>query len=501
MQLVNSILSKLIRTRIEHVELCMRYPIRFQEDFLLKSVAFSRETEFGRKHGFKDIESTRDFQERVPIQDYNALKPDVDRLIKGEKNLFWPGRIEWFAQSSGTASGRSKFIPVTRESLEIGHFNAGKDMLAIYCHNFPKSKLFAGKSLSIGGGAIRQFDQGTRFADLSSILLSNLPKWAEYQRTPDLSVIRTDQWDEKINLIIEQTKNLKVTSITGIPSWTLALCARLLEETGKTQLDQVWPNLEVFFHGGVSFKTYQPRFKAMFGPHNLNYQETYNASEGFFGIQDRPNQEDLLLLLDHGIFYEFIPIDELGSGQYKALTLESVCVGPIYAMVISTNGGLWRYLIGDTIRFTSIEPFRFLIAGRTSCFINVFGEELIVQNAEEALAQTCLMMNVEVIEYTVAPQFLIGETKGYHQWLVEFSQPPKSISEFAFELDVALKRLNSDYESKRQSDLLLQLPVIKSVPPGTFQKWLKSKGKLGGQHKVPRLSNDRLVIQEILNCI
>lgn len=372
-------------------------------------------------------------------------------------------------------------------------------MLSIYCHNHPESQLFTGKSLTVGGSnSINQFNPGAFYGDLSAVLTHNLPKWAEYHRTPNREIALMDNWEEKIDLIIEQTKDIDVTSITGVPSWTMVLGKRLLEKTGKSNLREVWPNLEAFFHGGVSFHPYRESFRNLAGGVSINCLETYNASEGFFGIQDRTNSEDLLLMLDYGIYYEFVPIAEVGLGDPKVVSLADVVSGENYAMVISTNGGLWRYLIGDTVKFTSKNPFRIQITGRVNSFINAFGEELVVQNTEQAMKHTCAKLKATVTDYTAAPLFYIDSEKGTHQWLIEFSDYPTSLDEFASVLDFELKALNSDYEAKRQADLLLQMPEIVVVSTGTFQKWLQSNGKLGGQHKVPRLSNNRALIEGIL---
>ena len=481
------------------MELFIKYPIQVQDECLSKLIALAKHTEFGLEHGFKDIQTVRSFRERVPVCEFGDLKPYIDRQLKGEKNLLWPGEVSWFAQSSGTTSARSKFIPVTKESLEDCHFKGGKDVLSIYCHNNPEAQLFTGKGLTVGGSnSINQFNRGSYYGDLSAVLTHNLPKWAEYHRTPDLEVALMDQWEEKINLMIEQTKNIDVTSISGVPSWTLVLCNRLLEKTRKSNLQEVWPNLEVYFHGGVSFHPYKESFSKLVGEGRMSYLETYNASEGFFGIQDRSESDDLLLMLDYGVYYEFVPIAEVGPSEPKVVSLADVVVGENYALVISTNGGLWRYMIGDTVKFTSKNPFRIQITGRVSSYINAFGEELVVQNAEEAMKRTCLQLNTSVTDYTVAPKFRPNSEKGSHQWMVEFSKHPNSLEQFAFQLDRELKMLNSDYAAKRQADLLLQMPEVVIVPSGTFQNWLRSNGKLGGQHKVPRLSNNRTLIEEIL---
>ncbi|MFT4525554.1 MAG: hypothetical protein ACI85F_001709 [Bacteroidia bacterium] len=481
------------------MELFLKYPVQVQDECLSKLVSKAKNTEFGMAHGFASIKNLREFRQQVSIQDYSELKPYVDRLLKGEKNLIWPGEVTWFAKSSGTSAGRSKFIPVTKASLEDCHFNGGMDMLSIYYHNHPDSQLFTGKTLTVGGSnSINRFNEGSFYGDLSAVLTSNLPRWAEYHRTPNLKVALMGQWEEKIDLMIEQTKNIDVTSITGVPSWTLVLCKKILEKTEKSNLREIWPNLEVFFHGGVSFQPYKELFRSLIGTNQMTYMETYNASEGFFGIQDQSDSEDLLLMLDYGIYYEFVPINEVDSSNAKVVSLAEVELEKNYALVISTNSGLWRYLIGDTVKFTSKDPFRIQITGRVNSFINAFGEELIVQNAELAMKRTCSKMNTAIVDYTAAPIFYSGSEKGGHQWLIEFSENPNNLDEFAAVLDLELKTLNSDYEAKRQSDILLQMPEVTVAAAGTFQNWLRSYGKLGGQHKVPRLSNDRKLIDEIL---
>ena len=484
------------------MELFIRYPLQVQEETLNKLLSEARFTEFGWKYGFKDIRNSRQFKERVPIQSYEALKPYIDRQLQGENDLLWPGEVKWFAKSSGTTSSKSKFIPVTSESLEDCHFNGGKDMLSIYCHNNPDTQLFTGKGLSVGGSnSINRFNQGSYYGDLSAVLMQNLPLWAEYHRTPDLDIALMDEWEQKIQRIVEQTKEIDVTSMTGVPSWTMVLCKHLLAETGKGSLLDVWPNLEVFFHGGVSFQPYKDAFQDLVGDSGIQYLETYNASEGFFGIQDRSDSNEMLLMLDYGIYYEFVPVEEVGSENPNVVTLQDVQVGKNYAMVISTNGGLWRYLIGDTVKFTSTDPFRILITGRVKSFINAFGEELIVQNAELAMRKTCEATGARVADYTAAPKFFQGSEKGLHQWLVEFSSYPQSNQEFSEVLDKELMKLNSDYEAKRHGDLLLQAPEIIVAPQGTFNEWLASQGKLGGQHKVPRLSNNRDLLESLLPII
>ncbi len=481
------------------MELFIKYPIQVQDECLAKLIAQAQTTRFGSEYRFGEISNANTFKERVPIQDYNGLWPYIEKQLNGEKDVLWPGEVTWFARSSGTSSSRSKFIPVTKASLEDCHFKGGKDMLSIYCHNNPQTRLFTGKGFSIGGShSINQFGTGSFYGDLSAVLMHNLPKWAEYHRTPDLEVALMNNWDEKMDMMIEKTKDIDVTSITGIPSWTLILCKQLLERTGRSHLHEVWPHLEVYFHGGVSFLPYRASFKDMIGDNHMNYLETYNASEGFFGIQDRTDSDDLLLMLDYGIYYEFVPVSDVTSSDPKVVPLEEVETGASYAMVISTNGGLWRYMIGDTVMFTAKNPFRIKITGRVGNFINAFGEELVIQNAEVAMKLVCRKLNARVSDYTAAPKLMAGTGKGVHQWLIEFTNRPDSLNEFALELDDQLKMLNSDYDAKRQADLLLQLPEIMVAAPGTFRNWLRYNGKLGGQHKVPRLCNDRRLMEELL---
>lgn len=484
---------------MHQIDLFIKYPHDVQREWQRKLVSTAKRTAFGKAHGFKDIETLADFQRQVPIRSHDELKPYIDRLMKGEQNLLWPSEVKWFAKSSGTTSDRSKFIPVTKESLEDCHFRGGKDMLSIWCHNNPETRIFSGKSLTIGGShRINQIDQGSYYGDLSAVLIMNLPMWAEFHRTPDAEVALMEEWDEKLDTMSKITPTEEVTSISGVPSWTMVLCKRILEHTGKKTLAEVWPNLEVFFHGGVSFNPYRAEYERMLGKPNMGFLETYNASEGFFGIQNRSDDDSLLLMLDYGIFYEFIPISELDSDTPKVLTLDQVEIGEDYAMIISTNGGLWRYNSGDVVSFTSTDPYKIKICGRTKHFINAFGEELQIHNADSAIQTACERTGASVSDYTAGPIFFAGDENGAHEWLIEFSHPPENLDRFTQVLDTALKAVNSDYEAKRYSDLVLRSPLIKSLQRGSFSSWLKHKGKLGGQHKVPRLANDRKLITEII---
>jgi len=502
MALINSVVSWLMKKRIHQIELFLKYPCDVQSEWLKKLLNVANDTEWGRKYDFKSISNPDEFRNRVPVGDYETIKPYIIRLRQGEQNLLWYSDIKWFAKSSGTTDDKSKFIPVSSEALEECHFKGGKDMLSIYCNNNPDTQLFNGKGLALGGShQISDFNNESYYGDLSAIIIQNLPWWAEFMRTPNLSITLMDKWEHKIEKMADVTKDEDVTNISGVPSWTLLLLKRILEKTGKQNLLEVWPNLELFMHGGVSFTPYREQFKKLIPSDKMNYFETYNASEGFFGIQDRNYADDMLLMLDYGIYYEFIPAEDFESDNPKTLTLGEVEAGKNYALVISTNAGLWRYKIGDTIIFTSLNPHRIKITGRTKNFINAFGEELIIDNAEKALAIACEKSNAHIKEYTAAPIYLSDKGSARHEWLIEFEKEPSSIDYFTEVLDNALKSINSDYEAKRYQNMVLHLQIIKIAPKGTFYNWMKLKGKLGGQHKVPRLANDRRYIDEILKMI
>ncbi len=504
MALINTFVSWLMKKRIHQIELFMKYPHEVQLEWFKKLLNHARNTEYGKRYDFKSIQTPKQYQERIPLNDYETLKPFIDRLRNCEQNILWPSEIKWFAKSSGTTNDKSKFIPVSQEALEECHFKGGKDLLSIYCNNHSETKLFNGKAIAMGGShQIMEIKNESFYyqGDLSAILIQNLPAWVEFMRTPNLSIALMDEWESKIEKMANAIIPHNVTNISGVPSWTLLLLKRVLEITGKSNLLEVWPNFELFIHGGVNFAPYREQFLSILPSCEINYLETYNASEGFFGIQDRDNINDMLLMLDYGIFYELIPLEELERDHPKALPLEDVKLNTNYAMVISTNAGLWRYLIGDTIQFTSLNPYRIKITGRTKNFINAFGEELIVDNAEKAIATACERCHALITEYTAAPVYIQSNQKGAHEWLMEFSTPPEDLTFFTSIFDNALKSLNSDYEAKRYHGLLLEEPRIRLMPPGTFYSWMKSKGKLGGQHKVPRLSNDRKYVDEILKMV
>ncbi|WP_298502105.1 GH3 auxin-responsive promoter family protein [uncultured Maribacter sp.] len=496
--LFNSIASWLLKKRFHQIELFIKYPAEVQEEVLSQLLEFAEDTEIGRKYDFTSINKYQTFRERVPIVAYEDVEPVIERTRKGEQNLFWPTAVKLFAKSSGTTNAKSKFIPVSSEALEDCHFKSGKDLLCLYLNNNENSQLFTGKSLRLGGSKELYEDNGSFFGDLSAILIDNMPLWAEFSSTPSNKVSLMSEWESKLKAIIAETTQENVTSLAGVPSWMLVLLNNVLEETGKEHLFQVWENLEVYFHGGVSFSPYMDQYKNLFPRKSFKYYEIYNASEGFFAIQDSNNEKDLLLMLDYGIFYEFIPMETYGTIEQHAIPLWEVQLLKNYAIVITTNSGLWRYRIGDTVRFTSLSPYRIKVTGRTKHHINVFGEELIIENAEEALKSVCAKTGAEIKDYTAAPIFMSGKEKGAHEWVIEFRKPPKQLDYFTEFLDNALKSLNSDYEAKRYNNITLKVPVVNVARENLFNDWLKSKDKLGGQHKIPRLSNKRVYIDELL---
>ncbi|AUC14114.1 hypothetical protein BTO06_02590 [Tenacibaculum sp. SZ-18] len=496
-QFINSIISWFLKKRKHQMELFLKYPFDVQEELLLKLIATAKHTEFGQTHRFSKIRTYDDFRNNVPIQRYETIEPLIERCRKGEQNIFWPTKIKWFAKSSGTTNAKSKFIPVSDEALEDCHFKAGKDMLCLYINNNENAQLFTGKSLRLGGSSAIYEDNETYFGDLSAIIIENMPFWADYSSAPKQEVALMSEWETKMEAIIDETIQENITSIVGVPSWMLVLLNKVLEKTGKNNILEVWPNLEVYFHGGVNFSPYRDQYEKLIPKKDFKYYETYNASEGFFAIQDRNDFNELLLMLDYGIFYEFIPMNNYEGENSSAIPLSDVQANVNYAVVISTNGGLWRYLIGDTVKFTSTNPYRIKITGRTKHHINVFGEELIIENAEEALKFACAQTNATIKEYTVAPIFMNGKDKGAHEWIIEFDNQPSDLRFFTEILDEALKNCNSDYEAKRYNDLTLNMPKVQQARQGLFYDWLKQKGKLGGQHKVPRLSNKREFIEEL----
>ncbi len=501
MKLFSPAISRLARMRNWRIEQWVNDPISAQREILQDLVTHGQFTEIGRKYGFNELFKVRQFKNAVPIHEYEQLKPYIERMMNGEENVLWNTPINWFAKSSGTTNEKSKFIPISQESLEDCHFQSAKDVLTLYYSSRTESDLLTGKGLVIGGShQISQVNEEVQYGDLSAVLLQNTPIWANWIRTPELSIALMDEWESKIEMLAQSTIEEDVTSISGVPTWTLILIKRILEITGKSTLKEVWPNLELYIHGGVSFVPYKEQFKKLIGE-GCSYLEMYNASEGFFAAQDTPDEEGMLLFVDNGIFYEFMPIEEYGKEQPTTIGLDKVETGKNYALVITTNGGLWRYLIGDTIQFTSTYPFKIKVSGRIKQYINAFGEEIISDNADQAIAKAVEQTGLSVNDYSAAPVYFGDNNKGAHEWLIEFETTPVNTIAFANHLDAALKSLNSDYEAKRYKDIALSAPIVRALEKGTFNKWLKQKGKLGGQHKVPRLCNERKYIDEILSMI
>lgn len=499
MPLINSLVSWFNTSRMHQIDFLKKHPENVQKETLLKLLSSAVNTEFGKRYDFKSIESEEQFRERMPMQSYEDIKPYVDRLREGEEDLIWPGEIKWFAKSSGTTSDKSKFIPVSTEALEECHFRGARDILAIYTNNNPETRIFSGKGLTIGGShQVNNFNNQSFYGDLSAILLENTPFWVSFMRTPNTKIALLEKWEEKLEKAYEATLYENVTNMAGVPSWNLVFIKYLLEKTGKSNLLEIWPNLELFIHGGISFLPYREQFEKLIPSPSMKYLETYNASEGFFAIQDEPSRDDMLLMLDYGVYYEFIPMESIDEEQPKTLTIGEVRTDTNYALVISTNGGLWRYVIGDTVMFTSLYPHKIKISGRTKHYINAFGEELIVDNAENALKTACRKTCAVISEYSAGPVFMSDTSKGAHEWIIEFEKEPENIEYFSTLLDNALKSLNSDYEAKRYKSITLDPPIVHSAKKGLFYQWLKEKGKLGGQNKVPRLANNRQYLDELL---
>ncbi|CAA0168798.1 GH3 auxin-responsive promoter family protein [Tenacibaculum maritimum] len=497
-QFINSIISWFLKKRKHQIELFLKYPTDVQQELLFKLIHTAKNTEFGAQYHFSSLRNYTDFSTKVPIQQYESIEPLIERCRKGEQNLFWPTKIKWFAKSSGTTNAKSKYIPVSDEAIEYCHLKAGKDMLCLYINNNNDAQLFTGKGLRLGGSSAIYEDNNSYFGDLSAIIIENMPFWADFSSAPKQETALLSEWETKMEAIIEETIHENITSLVGVPSWMLVLLNRVLEKTGKNNILEVWPNLEVYFHGGVNFNPYKEQYKKLIPKEDFRYYETYNASEGFFAIQDKNNSDELLLMLDYGIFYEFIPMSEYNGEHSTAIPLAKVTTGINYAIIITTNGGLWRYLIGDTVKFTSTDPYRIKITGRTKHYINAFGEELIIENAEKALDLASKKTNATILDYTVAPIFMSGAKKGGHEWIIEFNKKPDNLKYFTELLDNALKSINSDYEAKRYNNMTLSMPIVHQAKKGLFYNWLKSKGKLGGQHKIPRLANNRKLIDELL---
>ncbi len=504
MSLIPKIVTWANRKRLEEIEFFKKNPVEVQKKQFLNLLKIAKDTYWGKKYDYEKIlaakkDAIERYQETVPVNPYETLSPYIERIRKGEENVLWPTPVKWFAKSSGTTNDKSKYIPITSESLEFCHYRSGKDFIALYSQIYPDNKLLLGKTLAIGGSQqINTFNNQIFYGDLSAVLMTNLPFWVNIVRTPNKSIALHPEWEEKIEMIARKTLKQNVTSMAGVPSWTLVLLKRILEISGKSDIIDLWPNLEVFLHGGVSFKPYVEQYKKIINSDKMRYFETYNASEGFFALQDKPGADDMLLMLDYGIFYEFINMNDFDNPNRKAISIDEVKKGENYAMLISSNSGLWRYLIGDTVTFTSIKPYKIKITGRTKHFINAFGEELIVENSDIAIKEAANKTNSTVLEYTAAPIYMSDQNTGAHQWIVEFEKKPDNLNMFTQILDEKLKELNSDYEAKRQKDITLRKPQIVVARENLFFDWLKKNNKIGGQHKIPRLSNSRKIIEEIL---
>ncbi len=498
MAFINTILGLFTQKRLAQIDYFKANPLKVQRECLQELLSRAAATEYGQKYDFSSILTTEQYKERLPIVHYEDISGYVRRMMEGENNILWPEEVEWFAKSSGTTDAKSKFIPVSPSSLEDCHFRGGKDVIAIFNRLYPDAGVFSGKTLALGGSSeVSKTNNNCQYGDLSAILISNTPFWVNRMKTPEASIMLMNNWEEKIEKICETTIKEDVRCLAGVPSWFLTVINKILERTGKANLHEVWPNLELFIHGGISFTPYREQYNRLLPDHKMKYLETYNASEGFFGLQDDPNDSSMLLMLDYGVYYEFMPTSELGKSNPRTVLLEDVKTGVNYALIISTNSGLWRYMIGDTIQFTSTKPYKFKITGRTKLFINAFGEEVIIDNATEALNFACRETGADVYEFTAAPIFMGEGKRGAHEWLIEFKNPPADIEQFAELLDNQIQKLNSDYEAKRM--LSLERLHIRIARPNLFNDWLKEKGKLGGQHKVPRLWNDRTHIDELLS--
>lgn len=499
MEFITKTASLIFRSRLKRMDTFAGEADAIQRAQLLSLLEQARNTEWGIRYDYRSITGYAAFRERVPLSDYDGLKPYIVRMINGERNVLWPSLVRWFAKSSGTTNEKSKFLPVTPEILRRAHYRGGKDVVAAYLRQNPASRFFSGKGLILGGShSPSRLNPHVSCGDLSAVLLQNIPSWVNLIRVPEKEIILMSEWENKIRAIVERTAGENVCNLSGVPSWMLVLIKALLKKTGRQTLTEIWPNLEVFFHGGVSFEPYRAQYRSLIPSEKMHYMETYNASEGFFALQNELTDPDMLLMLDYGIFYEFFPVSEREKEHPAVIPLEEVELGKNYAMVITTCGGLWRYQIGDTVRFTSVRPYKIVITGRTRHYINAFGEELMVDNADKAISRACALTGAKVKEYTVAPLFLLNKAKGRHQWFIEFEKEPPLLDEFASLLDRLLKELNSDYEAKRYKEISLQPLEIIPARPGVFYDWLQRKGKLGGQHKIPRLSNERTYIEELL---
>ena len=503
MDVLNTLGNHFLQKRLRQLDEMKCRPFDFQEQVFGSLLEKGKNTAYGRDHGFRNITNSAQFREQVPVVSYEDLLPYLDRLLKGEKNVLWPGRIDHLAKSSGTTGSKSKILPVSPEGLRSCHYQGGRDMLALYFRRNPASKIFSGKNLSIGGSQESSFSgRNNKFylGNISAIVMKNLPFWAQLGRTPELRIALMNDWEKKVEEITKIAPQQKITSLAGSPMWMLLLLQNIQNKLGIEYLQEIWPGLEVFFHGSVSFSPYKPLFEQLDRDNNLHYLEIYNATEGFFGMQDQAEDNSLLLMLNYGIFYEFIPEENFDDENPEVIPLSEVKTDKKYSLVISTNSGLWRYKIGDTIKFTSVDPYRFLICGRTRHGINIFGEDLFTEHGEKALAVAAKKTGAILQNFTAAPSFYGKGEKGFHEWLIEFQKAPSDLQKFTHILDEELCNLNEDYRAKRKQDTAIGKPLVREVPAGTFYDWLKRKGKLGGQHKIPAMSNSREFLEELLRC-
>jgi hypothetical protein len=499
MKILNPAIKGYMMLRNSAIDNFIVHPYETQTKVFNNLLANAQYTEFGKAHDFSKINTVKDFKNQVAINDYDTLKPYINKILAGDQQILWNSDITWFAKSSGTTSDKSKFIPVSKEALDNCHYKAGMDVLALYYRMYPNSNLLTGKGLALGGShQVNQLNAESFYGDLSAVMLQNMNSIGNYLNSLDMSIALMSEWEEKIDKMARYTINENITFLAGVPTWTVVLIKKIFEITGKNNLIDVWPNLELYIHGGVSFTPYMSQFQKLIPSPQMHYLETYNASEGFFAAQDDANEEGMLLFLNHGIYYEFMPVEEYSSANPKTLELREVELGKNYAIIISTNAGLWRYLVGDTVQFTSLRPFRIKVSGRLKFFINAFGEEVIVDNSDHAIAEACAATNAIVNDYTACPIFFSDNECGAHEWIIEFDKAPENLTTFTEAMDAALKKINSDYEAKRYKNMALRMPIVHIMPNGGFNNWLKSKGKLGGQHKVPRLANDRIVLEEVM---
>ena len=494
--MLNKLLAIKIKNRIKLIQKAIENPIDFQDKILTNNIQLSKKTFFGERHDFSNIKTYSQFTQKIPVQNYNSLKKYIDMSRMGQTNILWPGKTKWFAKSSGTTKNKSKFIPITTESLKKCHFQAGRDMLSIYLNYYPNSQILTGKSLMIGGSTSIHKNNNYYTGDLSAIIIQNLPRWVQLKRMPSIKTALIENWEQKIKQIIQESVNKNITSISGVPSWTMMILDQLMKKRNNQCLSEIWPNLELYMHGGINFDPYKNQFHKCMNSKKLNYLELYNASEGFFGIQNDFTKSDLLLLINHGIFYEFSTIND-DTSKKEVIPLQEVELNKVYSMIITTNGGLWRYEIGDTVMFTSLKPYKIKIIGRIQSFINAFGEELQENHANTALHYACIKTNAIIQDYIAGPYFY-HDKSGAHEWFIEFKKPPENLENFKYILDNKLQALNCDYEAKRNASILLKKPIIHILKKKFFYEMLKIQNKIGGQNKIKRLYNNRDFITQLI---